>query len=199
MKMLVVSLAVLLSAGVSSSKAPEQVKALAPQPRVGQVIIDGNVFTTDSAILHHVHIYPKQILSYGELRETQKKLEQLGIFKPGSVRVTAVDDPNNPGSEYKNVIIKVEETATWSIKLMTGLNSQCEPVVSVVWEERNFDPSRLPVSFDDLIGGGAFRGSGYLFRLELLQVALWPSRTPRFLQIGGGMLSVGDSDYPSGD
>jgi hypothetical protein len=82
---------------------------------------------------------------------------------------------------------------------MTGLNSQCEPVISVVWEERNFDPSRLPVSMDDLMGGGAFRGAGHMFRLELLQVALWPSRTPRFLQMGGCLLPVDDLGRPSED
>jgi outer membrane protein assembly factor BamA len=37
---------------------------------------------------------------------------------------------------------------------------------SIVMNERNFDITRLPTSFDDLIAGNAFRGGGQEFRAE---------------------------------
>ncbi len=187
MKSLIASLVLLIVSPFFSGATASQ----APPPRIGQVFIVGNVRTQDVVILRRLNVYPGQVLSYVELRQAQKNLERLGIFKPGSVKVTAEDDSNNPASQYKNVFVKVEETSTGSLRLMSGLNALGEPVVSLVWEERNFDPLRLPTSLDDLIGGDAFLGGGRLLRLELVQIPTMSLCVPRFLQVGGFLAPVG--------
>jgi outer membrane protein insertion porin family len=49
-----------------------------------------------------------------------------------------------------------------------GVNSSTGLNGSIIFNERNFDITRWPVSFDDLISGGAFRGAGQEFRVELV-------------------------------
>ena len=88
-------------------------------------------------------------------------------------------------------IAEVQETSTRCVRLMPGLNSKGELVVSLVWEERNFDPSRWPTSLDDMMSCAVFRGAGQLFRLELLQIPVFPPQAPSFLQFGSFLIPVG--------
>jgi outer membrane protein insertion porin family len=137
-----------------------------PPARVGQVFIVGNLRTQDHVILNQVPEFPGQLLTFPDLRVAKRNLERLGIFKPGSVEVTAQDDPNNPDSEYKNIFVNLEEDNTGSLLFGVGVNSDAGLTGSVVLNERNFDVTRLPTSFDDLLSGNAFRGAGQEFRLE---------------------------------
>ncbi len=137
-----------------------------PPARVGQVFIVGNTRTQDHVILNQVPEFPGQLLTYPDLRVAKRNLERLGIFKPGSVEVTAQDDPNNPDSEYKNIFINLEEDNTGSLLFGVGVNSDAGLTGSVVLNEKNFDITRLPTSYDDLLSGSAFRGAGQEFRLE---------------------------------
>ena len=85
----------------------------------------------------------------------------------GSVRrSTAEDDPNNPDSEYKDILVKVKEDNTGSLLFGVGVNSDAGLTGSIVLNERNFDITRLPTSIDDLLSGSAFRGAGQEFRVE---------------------------------
>jgi outer membrane protein insertion porin family len=137
-----------------------------PPARVGQVFIVGNVRTQDHVILNQVPEFPGQLLTYPDLRVAKRNLERLGIFKPGSVDVTAQDDPNNPDSEYKNIFVNLEEDNTGSLLFGVGVNSDAGLTGSIVLNERNFDITRIPTSFDDFLSGNAFRGAGQEFRLE---------------------------------
>ncbi len=119
-----------------------------------------------NVILRQVPFYPGQVLSFPDLGVAQHNLERLGIFKPGSVQVTAEDDPNNPDSEYKNILVQTEEDNTGSLLFGVGVNSDAGLTGSIVLNERNFDITRLPTSIDDLLSGDAFRGAGQEFRLE---------------------------------
>jgi outer membrane protein insertion porin family len=137
-----------------------------PPAKVGQVFVVGNVRTRQNVVLRQVPFYPGQVISYPDLNVAKRDLERLGIFKPGSVDVTAEDDPNNPDSEYKNIFVKVEEDNTGSLLFGVGVNSDAGLTGSIVLNERNFDITRLPTSIDDLLSGDAFRGAGQEFRLE---------------------------------
>src|SRR5262249_27841449 len=80
--------------------------------------------------------------------------------------VTVVDDPLNPNSEYKNVLVNVKETYTGAFMLGLGVNSDAGLVGQIVLNERNFDLFRPPLSIQDILEGKAFRGGGQEFRLE---------------------------------
>jgi hypothetical protein len=191
MNFLAFGLAVVVSGPITSGEVVPQLAAKAPEPRIGQIFVIGNEITRDDVILRQLEVRPGQSFSYRDLHRSQMNLEQIGIFKPGSVKVTAEDDANNRQSDYKSIFVTVEETPTQGVRLMVGRNCLGEPVVSVVWEERNFDPFRWPVSRDDLIEGRAFRGAGQMLRLELLQIPLLSVQAPRLFQIGSFLAPVG--------
>ncbi len=141
--------------------------------RVGQIIIVGNEITRQDVILREVPLYPGQVLSLPELRAAERKLRRLGLFecKPdGSVKPTVkvLDNPADPDSPFKDVLISVQEANTGSMMFGLGVNSKGGLAGSIVLQERNFDLFRFPTSLDDLTSGRAFRGAGMTFRLELI-------------------------------
>jgi hypothetical protein len=199
MKRLAVGLALSFSAAVCSGQDPGQPAAKAPESRIGQIFIVGNTVTREDVILNAVNLLPGQVLRIDDLRAAEKNLGRLGIFASSPEvhpTVAVLDDPTNPDAEYKDVLVTVEETSTGGVRLMAGLSSAGEPVVSVVWEERNFDPLRWPTSIDDLRGGGAFRGAGRMLRLELLQMPVLPGGAPHIFRTGGLLVPFGDFNHP---
>lgn len=139
--------------------------------RVGRVIVIGNTRTAQNVILRQVPLEPGQVLTYPDIRVTERNLARLGIFKStpdGSIRptVTVQDNPSAPFSEFKDILVQVEEDNTGSLMFGVGVNSDAGLTGSVVLTERNFDLFRWPTSFEDAVSGNAFRGAGQEFRVE---------------------------------
>jgi outer membrane protein assembly complex protein YaeT len=142
-----------------------------PPARVGQIFIIGNDRTRQNVILRQLPLYPGQILTYPDLAVAERNLTRLGIFKnspDGAVRpkVTLMDNPYDPSSPYKDVLVSVEEDNTGSLLFGIGVNSDTGLTGSIVLNERNFDLFRPPTSIDDFLNGTAFRGAGQEFRIE---------------------------------
>ncbi len=142
-----------------------------PPARVGQVFVVGNERTRQNVILRQVPLYPGQILTYPDLRQAEKNLTRLGIFETspdGSVKPTvSVINPEGD-SEFKDILVSVQEANTGSLIFGVGVNSDAGLNGSIVLNERNFDITRFPTSLDDLLSGNAFRGAGQEFRLEAM-------------------------------
>jgi outer membrane protein insertion porin family len=139
-----------------------------PPDRVGNVIIVGNEVTKQNVILRQVPLYPGQILTYPDLRVAERNLARLNIFETNEAGVRPTVTVLNPDSdsEYKDILVQIQETRTGSLLFGVGVNSDAGLTGSVVLNERNFDILRPPTSLDDLLAGRAFRGAGQEFRLE---------------------------------
>lgn len=142
-----------------------------PPARVGQVFVVGNERTRQNVVLRQVPLYPGQVLSFPALRQAEANLARLNIFETsqdGSVRptVSVLDNPLNPDSPYKDVLVSVQEASTGSLMFGLGVNSDAGLTGSIVLNERNFDLFNIPTSFDDFLNGSAFRGGGQEFRVE---------------------------------
>jgi outer membrane protein assembly factor BamA len=158
-------------------------------PRVGRVIVIGNTITQQSVILGALtQLQPGQLLDDCEVATGKARLVQLRIFK--TVAVQVAHNPENPSSPFKDIIVTVEEGPSSNLRIMAGWarTRGNVPVVSLVWEERNFDPWTWPTCLQDCITGRAFRGGGQVFRLELIQVPLVPAYPVRLLQWGSLLL-----------
>jgi outer membrane protein assembly factor BamA len=136
--------------------------------KVGHVYIVGNTVTRDSVIRRMVGLYPGQYLRYPEVKNAENNLARAGIFEANpesGVRptVTVIEDTD---SVFKDVIVNVKETHTGSIMFGAGINSDAGLVGSVVINEKNFDITRFPTSWEDVWEGRAFRGAGQEFRVE---------------------------------
>ena len=70
-------------------------------------------------------------------------------------------------ANYADLDVYVSETETGRINFGGAFNSDNGIVGQFRIDERNFDITRLPTSFGDLINGTAFRGGGQQFSLEL--------------------------------
>jgi outer membrane protein insertion porin family len=140
-----------------------------PAVRVGEIKVVGNTVTRDNVIIRQLPLEPGQLLSYPDMRVAEANLARLQIFKtdPASgVRPTvSVIDPDGEG-EFKDILVNVEEQPTGSLIFGVGVNSDAGLTGTIALTERNFDITRWPTSFDDLLSGHAFRGAGQEFRAE---------------------------------
>ncbi len=200
MKTFVVGLA-LLCLGSGSSRDANNAATVKTPPRrcyrVGQLIIVGNTRTKQSVILDQIGLYPGQVLSRPEVCAAEKRLTKLGIFKSspdGAIHpsIDVEDDPNCPNSEYKNVIIHVEEDNTAQAQFKPGFDSKGAWVYHILVEERNWDPFRWPTSKEDIAEGRAFRGAGLAIGVDFqFKVPLHPVSVPSvFLRITVPHLSL---------
>ncbi|MBA3481336.1 MAG: hypothetical protein H0T51_05930, partial [Pirellulales bacterium] len=65
-----------------------------------------------------------------------------------------------------DIFIEGSETQTGRLMVGFGVNSDAGVVGNVVVDERNFDWTRLPTSWEDVRNGSAFRGAGQRFRID---------------------------------
>ncbi len=72
--------------------------------------------------------------------------------------------PDAPG--WVDLVPEVTETQTGRISFGVGLNSDAGFLGNAIIDESNFDITRVPTSFRDIMNGTAFRGGGQQFRLE---------------------------------
>lgn len=73
--------------------------------------------------------------------------------------------PNHPEGSV-DIYVDGSETQTGRLMIGFGVNSDAGVVGNVVVDERNFDWTRLPTSWEDIRNGSAFRGAGQRFRID---------------------------------
>src|SRR5262249_43322311 len=116
-----------------------------PPARVGQIFIVGNEVTRQNVILRQVPLYPGQVLTYPDLRQAERNLARLNIFEANAesgVRPTVTVINPDDDSEFKDILVQVQETRTGSLMFGVGVNSDAGLTGSVVLNERNFDITR---------------------------------------------------------
>ncbi|MSR31444.1 MAG: hypothetical protein EXR99_08065 [Gemmataceae bacterium] len=169
-----------------------------PPARVGQIFVVGNERTRQNVVLRQVPLFPGQVLSYPDLRLAEKNLARLQIFTADeNTRPTVtVLDPDLE-SEFKDLLVTVQEASTGSILFGVGVNSDAGMNGNIVLNERNFDITRIPTSLDDLISGNAFRGAGQEFRLEAIPGTQLQRYTASFREpfLFDSLFSFGASGY----
>jgi hypothetical protein len=161
------------------SQTPGQPAPEPPPPRVGQVIITGNHVTKDWVIRQVVGLYPGQVFRFPELRLAERNLARLGIFRVDPEKgIRPTVSVMEGGSEFKDIVVQVQEESTGGVLLRPGFSADGQPTVNLVLEERNFDPWGFPACMEDVRAGRAFRGGGWHVRLEVFQLPVFPCRLP---------------------
>lgn len=77
-------------------------------------------------------------------------------------------DPFTPGytDPFVDLDVVVSEAQTGRLMLGVAVNSDAGLVGQILLDEQNFDWTRYPTSWDDVVSGKAWRGAGQRFRLE---------------------------------
>ena len=81
---------------------------------VANVFIIGNTKTRQEIIVRQLPFYPGQVLDEADLRKAEGNLLRLNRFVVNPEKgirptVTILEDPNDPKSEYKDVLVTVVE------------------------------------------------------------------------------------------
>lgn len=138
-----------------------------PPKRVGEIRPIGNTVTRMKVIIREVPLLPGQILTYPDIRRAEANLARLGIFEVNQEGVRPhIEIEDVEGSDYSNVNVYVQEAKTGSIVFGLGVNSDAGLQGSIRFNERNFDISAIPTSWDDFLSGRAFRGAGQELTVE---------------------------------
>jgi outer membrane protein insertion porin family len=87
-----------------------------------------------------------------------------GVSPQGDPYGNSLRGPIPPG--FVDVDIDVTEARTGRLMFGVGVNSDAGVVGNIVLEENNFDITRPPRSFADIVNGQAWRGGGQSFRIE---------------------------------
>ena len=95
---------------------------------------------------------------------------ETGVFAPPGGELVAPQlsplSPDQVFSSPSDLDVFVEEARTGRFSFGVAVNSNNGLTGQITVEERNFDITRLPRSWDDFLSGGAFRGGGQYLRLE---------------------------------
>lgn len=139
--------------------------------KTGLVIIRGNELTQDKIIRREIEVKPDRPLDTVAIRDSQTRLNQLGLFAgaaerdPGPRITIQPPDPANPG--YRDVLVEVTEKNTGSIQFGAAISSDSGVLGLISLEQRNFDLFDTPDSVGEFISGRAFRGAGQRFRIDV--------------------------------
>jgi outer membrane protein assembly factor BamA len=167
---------------------------------VGQVLVVGNEVTRENIIRRQVPLFPGQCLTIPDLQVAEGNLARLGIFEAnpdtGMRPTVSVLDPDSD-NPVKDILVQVQEAPTGSFLLGVGVNSDAGLSGSIVLNERNFDITRVPTSFDEMLSGRAFRGAGQEFRLEAVPGTQFQRYTASFREpsLFDSPYSLGTSGY----
>lgn len=139
--------------------------------KTGVIEVQGNELTQAKVVRRELQIAPDRWLDAAALRESQKELDDTRLFGRSAatgegVKVTVQpEDPKYPG--YRDVLVEVEETNTGNFSFGAGVTSDLGLFGVIQLQQRNFDVSDTPQSFDEFIRGRAFRGAGQTFDISL--------------------------------
>ena len=129
--------------------------------KLGRILVKGNTKTQDKVILREMRVAPGEKYNSAEIQDATDRLRGTPYFE--GVSITPIgDDP-----EVRDLIVEVNETPTARFGVGAGINSNGGLGGSISYEQRNFDLSNWPNSWDEILSDRAFIGAGQLFRVTL--------------------------------
>ncbi len=129
--------------------------------RFGQIFIKGNEKTQDKVILRELRGYSGGLYDSAAVQDATDRLRATNFFS--DVRITPIGNADNE----RDVLIEVTEQSTAKFLIGAGVTSNSGLIGNISVEQRNFDITAFPKSFEDLTNGHAFTGAGQFFRINL--------------------------------
>ncbi|MCH9620694.1 MAG: Outer membrane protein assembly factor BamA [Chlamydiia bacterium] len=126
--------------------------------KVGLIHVSGNKRTNNNVIYNNIRITPGETFDSSKMKETQQKLQSTGYFKHVNVYAVKSDQKEKANSQYRDVVVEVEENRTASFHLSAGANSTANIFGELSFRENNFDITGFKNVWQD--GLKSFRGGG---------------------------------------
>ena len=132
--------------------------------RIGEIRVEGNRLTQGKVIRRELRFFPEEAVNTKLIDSARRRLEGIGIFKPGSIQVTTMPTKT---PDVVDVLVRVEDTETTNLILGAGISSNSGILGNISLVQRNFDLTDWPKSAQDFWRGESFRGAGQLFQIVL--------------------------------
>lgn len=134
------------------------------QFRIGVIRVLGNTSTQSNVILNESQLVPGEVFDERKLKSTQGRLQAIGYFKSVNVYAVRSGDDQSLGSEYRDVIIEVEEGMTGNMSMFFGASSTDSIFGGLDISENNFSWHGLTNWWRE--GISSFRGGGQFFSMK---------------------------------
>lgn len=128
------------------------------QFKIGLIRVVGNTSTHANVILRESLLVPGEVFDARKLQATQQRLENIGYFKEVNVYAVKSSESLGLGSNYRDVYVEVEETATGNVSMFLGFSSTDDVFGGLELTERNFNITGMGSMFSD--GLSSLRGGG---------------------------------------
>ena len=131
---------------------------------LNKVIIKGNFETQDKVVRRDFDRHgflPGEIYNLEASNKAKRRLAGSGLFE--SVEVEPVGDYQ----DKRDAIVDVTETNTGMLLFGVGVDTNNGVLGQFSIEQRNFDASRPPESFEEFFTGNAFVGGGQRLKLSI--------------------------------
>jgi outer membrane protein insertion porin family len=153
----------------------------------GLVDIQGNLVTRDKVVRRLVRFQPGRPMDGREIKNTEQRLERSQLFREPRVTPQA---PSEEDPSVRDVLVEVKEKQTGSVNFGVGAGTDSGFFGEVSLKQQNFDLADWPRSFDELVGGRAFRGAG-----QTLNIAITPGVDVSNYNVTIGDPHLLDSDW----
>ncbi len=158
----------------------------------------GNEYTRDKILRREARVLPGGYIDRRELDRTLARLQGLGYFDRVTMQIEEVRDPaGEVRPAWKDVRYEVVEGSTGKLNFGVGVSTDGGVVGSVSFSKRNFDITRWPRSFSELLTRRAFTGAG-----QRLDIFIAPGTVESQFQVAfeeprlfGSHLSLGVQVY----
>jgi outer membrane protein insertion porin family len=137
--------------------------------RIGRVDITGNSSTHDKVVrreLDEVDFRPGRWYNAKAARGNGQGTLENDV-KRASLAESVLITPVDAGEDQKTAVVDITEGQTGMVMFGAGIDSSNGVIGQVILEQRNFDITDWPESFEEFIKGQAFKGAGQRMRLTL--------------------------------
>jgi outer membrane protein assembly factor BamA len=128
---------------------------------IGRIRVRGNERVQDKVFLREMRVAPGQIYNSGEIQDAQDRIKATRLVNNATITPIG-DDPDT-----RDLLVEVQETQTAFFLIGAGITSNAGVLGNISYEQRNFDISNWPHTFDEAFSRRAFTGAGQYFRILL--------------------------------
>jgi outer membrane protein insertion porin family len=143
--------------------------------KVGLIVVSGNKRTNNNVIYNNINLVPGTVLDSTKMKAAQQRLQSSGYFKNVNVYAVKSEEISEVGSEYRDVMIEVDENRTGAFHLSAGANSTTNIFGEISITENNFDITGLTNMWSD--GPRSLRGAGQFLDVKAMIAAKEMSAT----------------------
>ena len=127
--------------------------------KIGRIRVRGNARVQDKVFLREMRVAPGQLYNSGEIQDAQDRMR--GTRLVNSATITPIGDE----PDTRDLLVEVQETQTAFFMIGAGITSNAGVLGNISYEQRNFDITNWPQSFDEALSRRAFTGAGQYFRI----------------------------------